>query len=166
MPRLKDMTAHDWWIFMVSPHGRIGRFDYNVKFWLVVFGISMIAFAVDYSYLGEAIFVPHAKAYASIFVNLIFLWPTIAVSVKRLHDLNYRGWWLLPAYVLPIAIAIGASVYFMLNGNILAIGLVLTLLVAILLTLLLILCCARGTIGSNRFGHDPKAIVVEESVVS
>ncbi len=27
--------------------------------------------------------------------NIIVLWPFIATSVKRLHDLNRSGWWLL-----------------------------------------------------------------------
>ncbi|WP_425484417.1 DUF805 domain-containing protein [Desulfoluna butyratoxydans] len=27
--------------------------------------------------------------------NLLIIWPAIATSVKRLHDLNRSGWWFL-----------------------------------------------------------------------
>ncbi len=29
-------------------------------------------------------------------VSLIFIIPGISISVRRLHDVNYRGWWALP----------------------------------------------------------------------
>lgn len=32
-------------------------------------------------------------------VNLLLLWPTIAVSVKRWHDRGKSGWWVLLAVV-------------------------------------------------------------------
>jgi uncharacterized membrane protein YhaH (DUF805 family) len=32
-------------------------------------------------------------------VNLLLLWPTLAVSVKRWHDRNKSGWWVLAALI-------------------------------------------------------------------
>lgn len=32
-------------------------------------------------------------------VNLLLLWPTVAVSVKRWHDRGKSGWWVLLALV-------------------------------------------------------------------
>ncbi|HZQ13281.1 MAG TPA: DUF805 domain-containing protein [Pseudolabrys sp.] len=58
-------------------------------------------------------------------VSLALFLPGLAVSVRRLHDLDRSGWWLL---------------------------LVLTLVGVILL---LIWDCIKGTTGSNRFGPDP-----------
>lgn len=60
--------------------------------------------------------------------SLVTLTPTIAVSVRRLHDTDRSGWWYLLVFV-PI---IGAIV-------------------------LLIWFCSRGTTGGNRFGADPLA---------
>jgi len=34
---------------------------------------------------------------------VLFLWPSVAVSVKRLHDRNHTGWWLLLPYALGCA---------------------------------------------------------------
>jgi uncharacterized membrane protein YhaH (DUF805 family) len=58
-------------------------------------------------------------------VSLALLLPSIAVSIRRLHDLDRTGWWLLIALTI--------------------IGCI----------LLLIWDCMKGTTGSNRFGADP-----------
>jgi len=60
--------------------------------------------------------------------GLAVLLPGLAVAVRRLHDLDRNGWWVLLA-LIPL---IGAIV-------------------------LLVWFCARGTEGSNRFGPDPLA---------
>ncbi len=59
--------------------------------------------------------------------SLALLLPGLSVSVRRLHDVDKSGWWLLIAFV-PIA------------------GLV-----------LLYWWCIRGTVGDNQFGADPLA---------
>ncbi len=60
--------------------------------------------------------------------GLVTILPSLAVAVRRLHDLDRSGWWLLLA-LIPL---IGSIV-------------------------LLIWFCTRGTDGSNRFGPDPLA---------
>ena len=52
--------------------------------------------------------------------------PALAVSIRRLHDLDRTGWWILLA-LIPL---IGAII-------------------------LLVWYCMRGTVGPNRFGPDP-----------
>jgi uncharacterized membrane protein YhaH (DUF805 family) len=60
--------------------------------------------------------------------GLVTILPSLAVAVRRLHDLDRSGWWLL-LVLIPL---IGSIV-------------------------LLIWFCTRGTDGSNRFGPDPLA---------
>lgn len=57
---------------------------------------------------------------------LVILIPGIAISIRRLHDLDKSGWWLLIA-LIPL---IGALVLFFFFVQ-------------------------RGTVGGNRFGEDP-----------
>ena len=57
---------------------------------------------------------------------LVNLLPGIAVSIRRLHDLDKSGWWLLVAFI-PLVGAIILLVWF----------------------------CSKGTTGTNRFGSDP-----------
>ncbi len=54
--------------------------------------------------------------------------PSLAVAIRRLHDLDRSGWWVLLA-LIPL---IGAII-------------------------LIIWYCSRGTAGPNRFGPDPLA---------
>jgi len=58
-------------------------------------------------------------------VSLALLLPGIAVSARRLHDLDRTAWWLLIA------------------------------LTGIGLIVLLVFDCIKGTAGPNRFGPDP-----------
>ncbi|MGQ4660495.1 DUF805 domain-containing protein [Lysobacter sp. F6437] len=60
--------------------------------------------------------------------TLAVLLPSIAVGVRRLHDIDKSGWWLLLIFI-PL---IGAIV-------------------------LLVFAVMEGTRGSNRFGEDPKS---------
>ena len=60
-------------------------------------------------------------------VSVALFLPSLAVSVRRLHDIDRTGWWVLISLTV--------------------IGVV----------LLLIWNCLRGTIGANRFGPDPLA---------
>jgi uncharacterized membrane protein YhaH (DUF805 family) len=80
---------------------------------------------------------------------LAVLIPNLAVSVRRLHDTDRSGWWVL----LPLA------PYFI---GIIAIFTHLFILTAILMLasligsiLLLVWYCSHGTRGPNRFGPDP-----------
>jgi uncharacterized membrane protein YhaH (DUF805 family) len=66
---------------------------------------------------------PGQDKLAAAIVSLALFLPSIAVSVRRLHDLNRSGWWMW-IVLIPV---IGALV-------------------------LLVWYCTRGTRGSNRFG--------------
>jgi uncharacterized membrane protein YhaH (DUF805 family) len=58
--------------------------------------------------------------------TLGFILPYLAVTVRRMHDLDKSGWWWLIGFI-PLVGAIILLVWF----------------------------CQRGTVGPNRFGPDP-----------
>jgi uncharacterized membrane protein YhaH (DUF805 family) len=64
-------------------------------------------------------------------VNLLFLWPLIAVSAKRQHDFNFSGWWAL-IHLVP---GVGSLVLLVVDG------------------------IAPGPHGPNRFGPDPRTFL-------
>lgn len=101
-----------------------GRAPRSAFWYWVLFEILVSIVA---SILDAAVFplsdVTPLNAIASI---LLFL-PSLAVSVRRLHDIDRTGWWVLISLTV--------------------IGIV----------LLIIWNCLRGTIGPNRFGPDPLA---------
>jgi uncharacterized membrane protein YhaH (DUF805 family) len=85
----------------------------------------------------------------------LFLIPTGATAIRRLHDIDRSGWWIgLEALALGLVVAGSTrvdSVQF--PAPVAIIGVVLTLVVAVLL---LVFFCLDGTRGRNRFGPDPK----------
>jgi len=82
--------------------------------------------------------------------SLAVLVPNLAVSARRLHDINRSGWWML----LPLA-PYALGFIFMLGLHSVAIGGLLIGLGAIAAIVLLVWYCLRGTVGPNRFGPDP-----------
>jgi len=76
----------------------------------------------------------------------------VAISVRRLHDRNKSGWWLLLFYVLPAVISRFASA----AGS--ALGYVLGLVIlALSIWALLELGVLGGSAGPNDYGPDPLA---------
>jgi uncharacterized membrane protein YhaH (DUF805 family) len=85
--------------------------------------------------------------------TLLFLWVYAAASVKRLHDRNKSGWWMIAFFVIP-----GLYDRF---GDRLAESYpadLLSLAVAVLMLWGFVeMLCLNGTGGPNRFGGDPLA---------
>jgi uncharacterized membrane protein YhaH (DUF805 family) len=99
--------------------GRIPRKTYWLYGVLGMIGFSFVAGAL----LGIA-GVP--EMIAGGLPSLLILWPSLAISVKRWHDRDKSGWWVLIAFI-PLVGFIWALVV---NGFL------------------------RGTVGPNRFGED------------
>lgn len=108
---------------------------------------------------------------------LAMLLPAFAVTVRRLHDCNLSGWWLLAAYILPVPIALGLGaimglplaasweiansvdsphVQAMLQSRPALYALYLPEVAAGLSLLYFLI--KKGNVGPNRFGPDPLAV--------
>ncbi len=102
--------------FYLSIEGRVGRQDYWMKLFVPILVVAII--------LG---IVARGNTAVSIVFNLLVLWPSLAVSIKRWHDRDKTGWWVL-INLIPIIGWIWALVE---NGFL------------------------KGTEGDNRFGPSP-----------
>ena len=95
--------------------------------------------------------------------SLAILIPNIAVAVRRLHDTNRSGWWILmPAlpyilgFILTMVGAMSASVALaMAGGGLIIVG-------AICAIVVLVWYCLPGTKGPNSYGDDPMGHTPEE----
>jgi uncharacterized membrane protein YhaH (DUF805 family) len=102
--------------------GRAARSEY--WYWvLFVLLLQIVAWLVDMTLFG---FNTTGVNPIGVIVSLATLLPGLAVSVRRLHDIDRVGWWIFLA-LIPI---VGAIV-------------------------LIYWACLRGTVGANRFGPDP-----------
>ena len=82
--------------------------------------------------------------------GLAILVPSIAVGVRRLHDTERSGWFLLaPLAGYPVQI-IGTA---MNSSALIGLGGLVSLGLGVML---LVFYCLDGTVGPNRYGEDPK----------
>jgi|SRR6185437_132643 len=101
--------------------GRAARSEF--WFWVLFSILVSIAGGI----IDEALLPNIASGLFGPLISLALFLPGLAVSVRRLHDVDRTGWWLL--------------IYFTVIGII----------------FLLIWDCTKGTTGPNRFGADPLA---------
>ena len=136
----------------------------RAEFWwyfLAVIIASIVARIID-NILGMSLMGPYGPL--SLILMLGLLVPNIAVGVRRLHDTDRSGWWiLLPvvpyclAFVLGGAAMMGgaASGSAMGMGAGMGIAAIFLLIGAACALLLLVFYCLPGTPGDNRYGPNP-----------
>jgi uncharacterized membrane protein YhaH (DUF805 family) len=136
---------------LFSAKGRMNRAKYILVtllyFLAAICGVMLAYFTMD-SFTSTA---------GWIFVIVVYTpigWSSVVIGIKRLHDRNKSGWWVLLFYLAPNILdnaASSAERYGNSTAGIVAeaVGL------AITLWALVELMCLRGTIGPNRYGADP-----------
>ncbi len=132
--------------------GRINR----AKFWLavliyVVFFFAVVGITMAVSSSTTAMIGAALVAYVPLIIS------GIAVGIKRLHDRNKSGWWLLVFYFGPLLL--NAVAYYVLGGDDSGMlnQLIMYVSFGINIWALVELGFLRGTIGGNQYGGDPLA---------
>ncbi len=117
----------DWFLTAMKKYavfsGRARRSEY--WYFVLFYIIIMIGMSLLDSVFGTA---PGFFTYA---FYLLILLPSLSVTVRRLHDTDRSGWWVLIT-LIPV---IGGIV-------------------------MIVFTVQEGTRGDNRFGPDPKAVTV------
>jgi uncharacterized membrane protein YhaH (DUF805 family) len=114
---LKSIVDRAWQLYL-SPRGRISRRTYWISLLVLLFAFSGLFVVI------EELLQTRFNQYCLL---LIVAWPMIVVSIKRWHDRDKSGWWLLIALVPIVGI-----------WNLVECGFL------------------PGTPGMNRFGQNPK----------
>jgi uncharacterized membrane protein YhaH (DUF805 family) len=122
------MSNMDWKQYLFSFQGRVAR----AQWWLMVLlsiVVGAVAARINLSTSGDP------RYGIGGILELAMLWVTLAVAVKRWHDRDKSGWWVL-IYIVPI---IGWLWVLIENGFL------------------------QGTAGPNRFGEDPLRVAAARS---
>ena len=72
----------------ISIKGRLSLAQYWL-YWVIPFSIILFA---QYYFRSQGYSLDTGTVKI---INVLIIWPAIATSVKRLHDLNKSGWWFL-----------------------------------------------------------------------
>ena len=157
-----QVQSFDWKHLFLSFEGRIRRSHFWIG-WLVCLGLGVVFGWIPI--LG-------------FFLSIALIWPNLAITVKRLHDMGHTGWLAAIPYAVGIVGAIVAftmigataimnsaaleaedpAAIFALVGP--AIGLF-GLMFLVALGFLLWIGLTDGQPGDNRFGPNPKALQSE-----
>lgn len=143
--------------FQFSGRSRRSEYWYFVLFTLIVSIVLAIVDAAAFNSGPEDI-----GPLGGIF-TLATVIPGLAVSVRRLHDINRTGWWIAPLYLLLIPMmffffSTPASVGSAGSGETLMLSAIFALAFLGFAMLLLVWACTNGTAGPNKYGPDPKQV--------
>lgn len=146
----------DWTNILFSFRGRLNR----AKYWLVVLinVIVWVAFMIAAMTTGGLNALYGAGMDGSslviillgVAVGIFSVWTSLATAIKRLHDREKSGWWILVFWGLP-CILNGASVF---AADISAIVLAIASF-GISVWGFVEIACLKGTTGPNNYGPDP-----------
>jgi uncharacterized membrane protein YhaH (DUF805 family) len=125
--------------------------------------VTIVLASIVDAIIGSKVFGPYGIV--ACLAYLAFLLPYLAVAVRRLHDTNRTGWWMVAPLVLSIValVMMGPQLSdprMMSNPSAIAgMGTAsLVLLAAVILGLVvLVFFLLPGTKGPNKYGEDPYA---------
>lgn len=117
--------------------GRASRKEYCFFWLLQLIGGNVVFFIIKNNEIFGLKIV-----YLSIFILFLFLLPSITVSVRRLHDFNFNGWW----FLIIILFDIWINDFF---NNFIG-GFIITNIFHFIMGIV------KGTSGTNKYGEEPK----------
>jgi uncharacterized membrane protein YhaH (DUF805 family) len=126
MNRQRRNQTMSVWEILSSFHGRIPRKTFWIASICLTVPVGIVAAMIDIVTGYEEV----DQVGPGDFFALLFILPILAIDIKRLHDRNRSGWFILINFV-PVV----GSIWFLIEVGLLA-----------------------GTDGPNRYGEDPLAI--------
>jgi uncharacterized membrane protein YhaH (DUF805 family) len=150
----------DWIAFYISPYGRASRKSYWLYFILAFFSINVVVYLIEEYVLS----LPSVRVfgdpygYLSLATEITLAWPTVVISIKRFHDINLSGWWLLT--FVPFYLWYPDSQSFVVSRMADNYAVIVLLVFLGLITLYgaylsLLQLFKAGTSGENQYGPDP-----------
>ena len=185
---MQNLSPIGWALLPLKNYAKFSGRASRAEFWwfflfmIVVWVVAYIALFGTLAGAGASQTAPSAGllgAFGVVGLLLILFWlamliPSIAVQVRRLHDIDRSGWWLGGFYLLYFAyIAMAfSSMSSMLvpgaqpnpsqvSGGLFGATMIVGLIMFVYMIALLVFYCLPGTKGANRYGDDPYGPDVE-----
>ena len=138
-------TSFEWKQYLFSAKGRINRKLYWALQGFIIGAHTLVAFIEAALGIGG----PRGGIIASL-LFLVTLFPLTVIAIKRLHDLNFSGWFVLIIYWIEIS-SVAPSYWFGARDS----GALIAWAWLNYAVIVLLLGYKRGTVGPNQYGPDP-----------
>lgn len=157
---MTELTPIDWAKRPLRKYADFSGRAPRAEYWW--FTLALVVAYIVISIVESIVGIDHTVGPYGLLTILLMLGtliPSIAVGVRRLHDTNRSGWWLLIGVVpyLIFALAAGAALA---SGSMMALAGATMLLGLLALAggiALLVFMVLPGTKGDNSYGSDPYA---------
>ncbi|HEX6604400.1 MAG TPA: DUF805 domain-containing protein [Sphingomicrobium sp.] len=161
-----NMTPVDWAKRPLQKYADFSGRAPRAEYWWYVLAIiiAYIVVSIVESIIGINHMVAGVYGPITTLLGVATLVPSIAVAVRRLHDTNRSGWWiLLPLvpYILGMVLGGAAMVGGAASGSAMGFGagmgiaMIFMMIGAVCAIVLLVFYCLPGTPGDNRYGPNP-----------
>lgn len=147
----------EWMLMPLKRYAEFSGRSRRKEYWMYVLGLIIVAIVLGVieGVLGLTQMIgPYGPLSALLAIGTLV--PSLAVGVRRLHDTNRTGWWIL----LPIVPELGA-VAMLSTGNLPVAG-ILGIVALVLALVLLVFMVLEGTKGPNQYGPDPKGVETDK----
>jgi uncharacterized membrane protein YhaH (DUF805 family) len=147
----------DFGYLYTSFEGRINRKPYWIGLIVLIIVMMVIIFGASFLLIGSIVEPTFQTRLVTFVLQILFLYPSTALMVKRLHDRNRPSYW--AAFILvPMVLKSLTDLMGMtgdpLNQN--ALDYLLNIIVFVVSIWFFVeLGCLRGTVGANQYGPDP-----------
>ncbi|MFN3387933.1 MAG: DUF805 domain-containing protein [Allosphingosinicella sp.] len=143
----------EWMLMPLKRYAEFSGRSRRKEYWMYVLLIVIATFVI--SFIEQALGLtgmvgPYGPLSALLIVGTFV--PSLAVGIRRLHDTNRTGWWMLLG-IVPYAL----SVVLLLAGS-LALAATLGMVALLCAIALLVFMVLPGTSGPNQYGPDPKGV--------
>ncbi len=145
------ITRRTFWLYFVAPIWAFALLAAGLDFAMGAAPTNALAEAIRSNFGEVGLAFSAFSGPASNVAALIYIWPVTVGFVKRLHDINFSGWF----YAAVISITAGSWAFFLMSaGSGWSIAIVvLAYLAAVPLSI--VVYVVRGTAGPNTYGPDP-----------
>jgi uncharacterized membrane protein YhaH (DUF805 family) len=166
----QNLTPVDWAKRPIEKYADFGGRAPRAEYWWFVLALIVVYIVLSIVEgivgINHMIFGAYGPLTALLWLATIV--PSIAVSVRRLHDTNRSGWWLLLP-VIPYCLALllgGAAIFRVAAGGAgqpgmmagLGVASIFLMIGAVGWIVLLVFYVLPGTPGDNRFGPNPYGV--------
>ena len=139
----------DWMIMPLRRYADFTGRSRRKEYWMYFLFVLICTFVLNLLDMAAGLNTSGRGVLSSIF-SLATLVPSLAVGVRRLHDTDRSGWWILVPLGAAIPGLLLMTVSLSLGITIFSLGLIVGSIA------ILVFMCLDGTRGDNRFGPDPK----------